>query len=329
MQTRLAAVFCCVVAISGCRVVEPPPAPEAPRITSFTASKTRIASGEEVTLSFATANASKVELLDDAGHAVQAEGTASSGTAKVAPTRSSFYVLRATGQGGRDTAFVQIAVNEPLKDVFLLAVPATIGAGESAQLLWGAAGASSVTLTAGSGSPQTLTGTTGTVTVSPTATERYTLTAQGAPGTPPLTAIATVDVHPVLASATLTAADGVLAGKTLTFKWRTAGAQRVTITEQTFGPLTAITEPSSVTMGTFDWVLPDTLPSGIAVTEGLPLRFLVSATAGDVTVTQQLDSVVGEPPVIEQLVAPEFVSAGATFTVSWKTLNATKVTILA
>lgn len=327
MQTRIAVVFSFVFAVSGCRVVEPNPPPEAPRIGSFTASKTRVASGEEVTLSFTATGATKLELLDDAGHEVQAEGTASAGTAKVAPTRTSFYVLRATGQGGRDTAFVQIAVNEPLKDVFLLAVPATIEAGGSAQLLWGAAGATSVTLTAGSGTPQTLTGTTGTVTVSPTATERYTLTAQGAPGTPPLTAIASVDVHPVLASATLTAADGVLAGKTLTFAWRTAGAQRVTITEQTFGPLTTVTEASSVVMGTFDYVLPDTLPGGIAVADGLPLRFVVSATAGNVTVTRQLTTVVGEPPVIEVLDAPEYVSAAAHFDVHWKTLNATRVSI--
>ncbi len=328
MQTRIAAVLGVLVLVSGCRVIEPSPPAEAPSISAFTASKTRISPGEEVTLTFAAKLAAKVEIIDDAGQQVQLEGTAEAGTAKVAPTRTSFYLLRVTGAGGRDTAFVQVAVNEPLKDVFLIAVPSTIESGQQAQLLWGAAGASAVTLTTGSGTPQALTGTTGSVTVTPATSERYTLTAQGAPGTPPLTAIASIDVHPVLVSATMTSPDGVKAGKTLSFAWRTAGAARVTVTEATFGPLTSVTEPSSVVMGTFDYVLPATLPGGIEVTEGLPLRFVVSAIAGDVVVTRTITTVVGEQPAIEFLEVPEYVSAGQHFTIKWKTLNASQVTVL-
>jgi|APLak6261679142_1056127.scaffolds.fasta_scaffold00023_56 hypothetical protein len=327
MQTRIAAVVGLVLLASGCRVIEPNPPPEAPRIGSFTASKTRIAPGEQVTLSFTTTGATKVQVTDDAGNDVALTGEVAEGSATVAPTRSSFYVLRATGEGGRDTAFVQIAVNEALKDVFLIAVPGSISSGEQAQLLWGAAGATGVTLTTGAGMPQALTGTTGAVTVSPATSERYTLTAQGAPGTPPLTAIAEVQVRPVLASATLTAIDGVEAGKTLTFAWRTAGAAKISISESTFGQLTTVTEPSSVVMGTFDYVLPAKLPSGIDVSEGLPLHFTVSAIAGDVVISRTLDRVVGQKPVIELFSAPESVSVGKRFTVEWKTLNATEITI--
>jgi hypothetical protein len=327
MQTRIAAVVGLVLLVSGCRVIEPNPPPEAPRIGSFTASKTRIAPGEQVTLSFTTTGATKVQVTDDAGNDVALTGEVAEGSATVAPTRSSFYVLRATGEGGRDTAFVQIAVNEALKDVFLIAVPGSISSGEQAQLLWGAAGATGVTLTTGAGMPQALTGTTGAVTVSPATSERYTLTAQGAPGTPPLTAIAEVQVRPVLASATLTAIDGVEAGKTLTFAWRTAGAAKISISESTFGQLVTVTEPSSVVMGTFDYVLPAKLPSGIDVSEGLPLHFTVSAIAGDVVISRTLDRVVGQKPVIEIFSAPENVSVGKRFTVEWKTLNATEITI--
>ncbi|MFT3711236.1 MAG: lamin tail domain-containing protein [Archangium sp.] len=327
MQIRIAAVLGVLFAVSGCRTVEPEAPPAAPRITSFTTDKTRVAPGEQVTLTFAATGATLLELIDDAGNAIQLEGETTAGTAKVAPTRSSFFVLRATGAGGRDIAFVQVAVNEPLKDVFLIAVPAVINSGEQAQLLWGAPGASTVTLKPGSGTAMTLPGTTGTVTVSPAVTEQYTFTAQAAPGTPPLTALAEVRVRPVLSAATMVSPDGVLPGKTLTFNWTTAGATRLSISEMSLGQLVTVTDASSLTSGSFDYVVPATLPNGIEIADGLPLRFLVSATAGDTTVTKTIVTVVGELPAIEAFDAPTVVSASQNFTLSWKTLNAVQVTI--
>ena len=326
MQIRIAAVLGVLFVIPGCRVIEPDPPPTAPRIGSFTASKTRISPGEQVVLSFSTIGATRVEVTDDSGNAIQLAGAVDEGTARVAPTRTSFYVLRATGAGGRDTAFVQIAVNEPLQELFLIAVPAAINSGETGQLLWGAPGATTVTLKTGTAAPTRLTGTTGSVVVTPAATEQYTLTAQGVPGTPPLTAIAEIQVRPVLKTATVDAPTGVKAGQTLTFAWTTAGATRVIVSE-TFGQLTNVTDSASVVNGTFDYVVPATLPNGIDVVDGLPLRFVISATNGVITVTQTLNVVVGELPVIERLVAPDFASAGRTFDVSWETLDATQITI--
>ena len=327
MQTRIAVALGVLFAVSGCRIVEPPPAPDAPRIGSFTASKTRTAPGEQVTLTFTTTGATRVELTDDSGNAIVPDGAAEAGTAQVAPTRSAFYVLRATGAGGRDTAFVQIAVNEPLKDVFLIAVPAAIDSGDQAQLLWGAPGASTVTLKTGTGAPAPLTGSTGTVSVTPATTQQYTLTAQGAPGTPPLTATTSIQVRPVIKSASVSAMNGVQPGETLHFTWTTDGAARVTLTEMIFGQLTEVTDSASAASGSFDYVVPAKLPNGIDVSNGLPLRFIVSATAGTLTVTKVLTQVVGDQPVIETLDAPEFASLGRTFNVAWKTLNASQVTI--
>ena len=329
MQIRIAAVLGVLFVVSGCRVIEPAPPPTAPRIGSFTADKTRISPGDKVVLSFSTIGASKIEVTDDSGHAIQLEGAVDAGTAKVAPTKTAFYVLRATGAGGRDTAFLQIAVNEPLRELFLIAVPAVINSGEQGQLLWGAPGATNVTLKIGAAAATPLTGTTGTVSVSPAFTEKYLLTAQSAQGTPPLTAIAEVQVRPVLNTATLASLTGVKAGATLTFAWTTAGATRLNISEQTFGALTSVTDSASVANGSFDYVIPTTLPNGIDVTDGLPLRFVVSATNGVVTVTRSITAVVGEPPVIQELLAPDFATRPGVFTVSWKTVDATQITITA
>jgi hypothetical protein len=329
MLNRIAVVLGVVLFVAGCRTVEPPPPPEAPRVSSFTANKSRIAPGEDVTLTFATVGATKAEIVDDQGREVQLEGAVAEGTATVSPTRSAFYVLRATGPGGRDTAFVQIAVNEPLKDLFLLSVPAVIDSGEQAQLLWGAPGATTVTLKTGSGAPQALTGTTGTVTVSPITTEQYTLSAQGVPGTPALTALAQIEVRPVLKTATFEAATGVKPGETLRFTWTTAGAARISISERTFGQLEAVTDAAAVAAGSYDYVLPADLPNGVQVSEGLPLLFTVSASGGGSTVTRTFTAVVGDLPSIDLLEAPEAVTTGTSFTVRWRTTNATQVSILA
>ena len=98
--------------------------------------------------------------------AITTSGDATSGTATVTPATTSYYVLRAKGEGGRDTAFVQVAVGEALKDVVLIAVPPEVTAGRSAELLWSAAKSTSATLKFDDTS-EVLTGTSGSRTVTP------------------------------------------------------------------------------------------------------------------------------------------------------------------
>lgn len=327
MQTRVAVVIA-FLGFAACRVAEPPPPPDAPRITAFTTDKSRIASGESAKLTFTTTGASKVSITDDRGGSVQLEGDAASGTASVAPRNSAFYVLRALGEGGSDTAFVQVAVNEPLKDVFLLAVPSTITAGQSAQLLWGAAGASSATLSSGSGSPQTLGGSTGVVSVTPARSTEYVLSAQGAPGTPPLTAIARVGVSPVISKFTFDAVNGVKANETINFAWATAGATSVVISERTFGTLATITDEATITNGAHDFTLPAKLPNGFDITDGLTLQFTLTAFAEGQSVSRIVSTTIGNRPTFESLTAPEAASTGSQFTIAWRTLNATRISVL-
>ncbi|MGV3624870.1 MAG: lamin tail domain-containing protein [Archangium sp.] len=327
MQTRVAVVIA-FLGFAACRVVDPPPPPDAPRITAFTTDKSRIASGESATLTYSTSGASKVVVTDDRGGEVQLSGDASSGTATVAPRNSAFYVLRAVGEGGSDTAFVQIAVNEPLRDVFLLAVPSSIVAGQSAQLLWGAAGASSVTLTPSNGTAQTLTGSTGVVNVTPSRSTEYVLSAQGAPGTPALTALARVAVSPVISAFNFDALNGVKANETINFTWTTAGATRLVLAERTFGTIATITDEASLATGAADFTLPAKLPNGFDISDGLSMHFTLTAYSEAQSVSRTIDTSVGNRPVFDLLTVPEAASVGTQFTIAWRTTNATRVAVL-
>ncbi len=318
--------FSALAVLSACTEIKAPPPPEAARVLSFTADRTQIGTGEFVTLSFTTEHATEVQLLDDSGHALELSGSVEAGSAQVAPTRTTFYVARVEGAGGRDSAFVQIAVGEPLKDLFLLAVPSELQSGETGQLLWGAPGATRVTLTAGNEAPQILTGTTGTVNVTPARSERYELRASIGTSAP-LTALAEVRVAPKLVSLNLDTPNGLTAGETVTIRWSTRGGQRVVVREKTFGQLTEVTAPADVDDGAFGWMVPAALPTGLPVQDGVPLEFLVTVSSNAGERSQQLIGVVGDAPVIERLTAPPAASAGRSFLISWNTLNAVKVGI--
>lgn len=309
------------------QVVNPPPPPEAPRITSFTAAKTQLSAGEPVRLAFTATGAARVSLVDDQGQALQLEGTVTEGGVEVAPSRTTFYVLRATGPGGTTAAFLQLAVSEPLREAFLLAVPPVLEAGQVGQLLWSAAGASSVTLTERGGMPQTLTGTSGLVTITPARSTGYHLTAQGAPGTPPIEALAEVRVTPAIGTFTVDAPQGVAAGQALTFSWTTRAAARVVIAERTFGRLTEVSAAADVAAGTFSWTLPAQLPSGLDVGDGVPLAFTLTAAADGDVALRTVPLVTGNGPAFDRVVAPEAVTVGKAFTLAWKTVNASKLAV--
>ena len=145
-----AALAVCLAACGG-STKAPPSLPTPPTITSFKADSSQIDPGGSVTLSFTTENATEARIVDQTGAEIPFEGTASSGTVKVQPAATSFFVLRAKGDGGQDTAFVHVAVGEDLKQVFLAAVPAEIDSGETSQLLWSAYNARSVKLVSTAG----------------------------------------------------------------------------------------------------------------------------------------------------------------------------------
>src|SRR4051794_686619 len=99
VSVAAAAVVSVLFAV-GCTQPKPaPPPPAPPVIKTFSADKTQISPGAMVKLTFTTTGAKEVSLLDQSGATIPVTGTAESGEATVSPTKTAFYVLRATGEG--------------------------------------------------------------------------------------------------------------------------------------------------------------------------------------------------------------------------------------
>jgi hypothetical protein len=332
---RLAALA--ALALSACPSPQASPPPLPPLIKTFSADKTQVTAGTAVKLSFTADRATEVTLLDDTGASISLSGDASAGDATVTPTRTSFYVLRASGEGGRDSAFVQVAVGEVLHSLFLVAVPAEVTSGDTVTLAWSAAGGSNITLKDASGATLSM-AESGTLEVKPVRSTQFDLKATGVDG--PLLASAQVKVHPVITSFTATP-PAAKQGDTLSFSWKTAGADSVKLSEATFGDLVAVTSQASVDEGSFDFTVPATFdgdagvppPDGgpsRAVPDNFPLRFTL--TAQTVTpaqsVTAQLPSFVRAGPNITRFDAPAYVTEGKSAKLSWTVTNGYRAELL-
>jgi YVTN family beta-propeller protein len=152
---------------------------------SITADPQAIIQGQEVTISWTSANAETV-FLDRMGSNVDASGSFTD-----APWETTTYTVTATGPGGTATASVTVTVYEP-PDVTISADPSTIYAGRSSTLIWDSSNADHVSIDNGIGDV----GPSGTLTVSPVQTTTYTITATGPGGT--ITDSATVTVSSII-----------------------------------------------------------------------------------------------------------------------------------
>lgn len=125
-----------------------PPKPK-PEITSFTTSKTNIVRGEKVTLTATVLNA-RYGLVSPTGHYIPlGSGT---GSIEVMPGETIRYGLVAIGDGGEDTASVQVNVTTvtpppPPVTGWLTASPLSIKQGETTTISWGVMNADSVIVT--------------------------------------------------------------------------------------------------------------------------------------------------------------------------------------
>jgi hypothetical protein len=312
--------------LAGCSTTHPADLPE---IVSFTASSATIAPGDTVTLSWQTRSASAVEIVDDTGASLDLSGEVGRGEVAVAPARTRFYVLRATGAGTRATAFVQVAVDEPLRHVFLVPVPPRIASGETAQLLWSALHNHGVRVRSDRGEAFGLKGESGSVEVSPDRTTVYALEAQqGGEAQTPLAAVAEVQVEPAIDVWTVTPRAAHI-GERIILSWETRGADALLIAESNLGFVLEKTETLEVAAGSVDVLVPATLPSGVPVRDGLPLRFTLLARTAHPDVQRRRDvvAVVGSGPSVGSVTAPEVVTLGSLFSLQWTTTGAERVTV--
>lgn len=325
----VAAAILCVIGCSS-KPKTPPPPPVPPVISSFTASASHVHAGEMVTLSYQVQGATALTIVDQNGATVATPTDLAQGTATVTPTETSFYLLKASGEGGKDSAFVQVAVDAELKDLFLIAVPREVDPGQTVTLMWSALHGTNIRLSDDSGAALSM-AETGTLELTPTRSTRYTLSAKGPSGT--LMQDVTVTVHPLITSFT---ADPAAAkpGGTISLHWNTVGTDSVVLSEDHFGQL--FQSASDVDPKTFDFVVPTTFTTdggdpdaGVTVPENYPLHFTLTASTASPaqTVARGLDSITTDGPIIHSFDAPPYATQGQPVKLGW-TVSANRVQLL-
>ncbi|MDP9190684.1 MAG: hypothetical protein M3P06_03170 [Acidobacteriota bacterium] len=265
-----------------------------PASAEFMASRTTIATGESVTLTWATISAPQVSIDQGIGSRSRA------GSVSVSPSATTTYTLTATGPIGTVSKQVTITVVPPPTVTFTV-TPDTIGAGGAATLAWTTANAASVTIDQGIGA-QLLNG---SRPVSPTATTTYTLTATGTGGT--TTRQATLTITPPKPVISFTASRRTIAaGEETTLSWQVTNATSVSINHGIGNrALTGSVRVAPLTTTTYR--LTASGPGGSA--------------SDDLTIT------VLAPPVIIFTATPETISRGQGTMLTWNVTDATLVVI--
>jgi uncharacterized cupredoxin-like copper-binding protein len=265
-----------------------------PASAEFTASRTTIAAGESVTLTWATISAPQVSIDQGIG------AKSRTGSVTLSPSATTTYTLTATGPVGTVTRQVTVTVVPPPTATFDVE-PSTIEAGQSATLSWSTANASTVTIDQGIG----LQPLNGSRTVTPGATTTYTLTATGTGGT--TTRQATVTVTPPRPTISFTASRRTIAeGEETTLSWQVTNATSVSINHG-IGErgLSGSTRVAPLTTTTY--------------------RLTASGPGG--TAREDLTIAVLAPPVVVFNATPAAIVRGQTATLTWTVEGATLVVI--
>jgi len=188
-----------------------------PASAEFTASKTAIAPGEQVTLTWSTMSAPQVTIDQGIGARSRA------GSILVSPAATTTYTLTATGPVGTVTKQLTVTVAQPKPQIAFAGSPATVAEGESATLSWTVLNASAVSIDHGIGAR----GSSGSAAVTPPATTTYRLTAIGPGGNS--TADVRITVLPAPVIVFTATPDAIYVGQSATLAWTTAGATIVLI----------------------------------------------------------------------------------------------------
>lgn len=304
------------LAFAGCRQEKPPTVvPPGPSVDAFTASASTVEAGADVTLSWKTSNATTVTLTDGSGAVLPVPAAQLEGSTSVSVAQSSLYVLTARGPGGADAKALSVTVGAGPAPLTLVAVPALLEGGERTTLAWTAPGATAVTLTAGAEALDTRGQTTsGALVLQPLRDTTYTLTAGGRSASTAVTvgvALLGLEVTPRAA----------LPGDAVTLSWRSAGAERLTISAPGRGLLREVTAAAEVVAGSFADVVPALPPGGVATWE-------VTAHKGATSASRVVTVAVDTGLTIDRFDAPPVAAAGVAYLLRWETTAADRVQVL-
>ncbi|MCI5208646.1 MAG: hypothetical protein D3910_07595, partial [Candidatus Electrothrix sp. ATG2] len=223
------------------------------------------------------------------------------GSLEVTPTAPTRYYFNMAGPGGSVTRYKDVSFVVPTAD--LKASTTTINEGESVELSWVFANATSCTIDQGIGEIEP-----GAVRdVTPTSTTTYTMTAVGPGGT--VTDQVTITVIPTNPVPTVSLATNklqIIRGNSVTLSWESSYADSLTITPDLGGtlPLTGS-----------ETVYPETTTT-----------YTVTATNANGTATDSVTITVIPPsPTITLTATPTDIMAGETAVLSWSTTDADSV----
>jgi len=228
---------------AGCDSGTTPPVTKAAKILSFTTSKASVASGEKVTLSWSTENATSIKIVaTPGGNVIEGSTMASGSVDSMAITAPTTFVLTATGDGGNamSSQMVTITSAGQVRIKTFTATPETIAAGGSSLLAWDTENATSVKIDELNGGNIVPMGTmlSGSTTVMPTTTKTYVITAVGSSGTVTDMKTVTVEGTPVITSFAANP-QAIELGATSTLSWSVTGASQITVVDEQANPIYA------------------------------------------------------------------------------------------
>jgi cysteine-rich repeat protein len=264
--------------------VTPPPVTKPAKILTFTADRTTVMSGERVTLSWTTQDATSITVRSASETLVNAATEANGSIMSGELTAKTTFTITAIGTGGNASTSVTVDIAAPseVQIVAFSGTPLTVKPGDPVTLTWDTTNATSITLAAMGGMTIINADTTrldGNETVNPMTTTTYVLTAAGASGSKTQNVSITVEGTPVVASFTGTP-QAIELGEMATLAWNVTGAATITIVDG------AGTEVYNGTMGQGSQVVSPTMSTAYTLTARSMLGQQVMSTPVMVTVNR-------------------------------------------
>ena len=306
-------------------------APPAPPAITFSASPTLLAPGGSITLTWNAANSTSCTASGGTGSDqwTGTEPVSSTGTVigPIATAGNYTYTLTCTGAGGSNSQSASVLVSSgttpPAVSVQMSVDPATIVAGNSAELSWTTANADSCVASGSwSGTEPTSGSAVSTGTLSTAGLYSYTLACTGPAGSASSTANLTVNPAPAAVTNFAANPTTISTTQTTSLSWATTDATSCTAGGGTGSDGWTGSEPTSssgvtigpiATAGVYTYNLTCTGPGG-------------TSTPSSVSVTVTSGTIIPLPTITAFVAVPTTIQTGQSTTFTWAAVNATSCT---